>query len=156
MIALHLPFGDRVFHRAWSPWDLPVSTANTGVTDTRHSAWLFMSVLEFEPRSSFLQGRYSFTGHLPSPYKMVWVLPTPPGGCPLPSPSSSAQSKPGHIPRTPNVHSDILGTSIGKHKFPGHWDNVCRGTLPATYVSLTRCFPVRMRTNPMSASLSSW
>lgn len=41
---------------------------------------------------------------------------------PLSSPSSSAQSEPGYIPRTPNVHSDMLGASIGKPRLPGHLD----------------------------------
>lgn len=48
--------------------------------------------------------------HLYSPYKMAKLLPSPPDGCPsLPFPSSSAQREAGHMPRTPNVHSDTLG-----------------------------------------------
>lgn len=86
------------------PWDPHVSTFSTGATYIHYSAWFFMWLLGFELRSSHLHSRtLPPLSHLLSPYKMAWVLPIAPGGCPfVSSPSSSAQREAGHMTRTPN------------------------------------------------------
>lgn len=154
--SLHLTWGQSVsLNMELTNWDPPVSTSSSRITAIHHSAQLFMWVLRFEPpRSSCLHSNHSSSlSHLPSPC-ICTVLTRWHGFSPSflmsvllflfhPQLSRGKRAICQELQmsiltwwRSPMENTSFLDTRM----------RCQRNT--TTLMSLTRCFPGNIRTNP--------